>query len=381
MYRSVRNYFIGISIFISYQLEAQDSSSSFSPTIKMKGLIHSRFESSLTDSVDVQNKFNPEPVRNNFRLRRLELRADIKLNEKWSGVIRLQFPQLKSLNTNNLSSAGNVIELAYGEYKANDKLHIRFGQFKMPYEMDELISHEDLRMIDRGTTSVLLVNNLQAGYQPGLMVFGTFLKEKTPLTYYLAVVNGSSRTDNYDNNSQKNIVERVEFFPIKSFRIGLNTQQIFLNDSVHTFSYGADLQLLKYVSEKITFIMEGEYILGSNISSYYSSLADTALTAFPAINEFNLSGYFGQALVRINVNKNWCRTFEIGAKYESSDPLTTVQENSFYSIIGNIGFIFLPENMARLQFNFIHTNWDGGIPGNESINSANMFVAQLQLKI
>ncbi|MBC8045735.1 MAG: hypothetical protein H7Y00_02980 [Fimbriimonadaceae bacterium] len=359
-------------IQFSSNLFAQNSESTFNPTIRMKGLVQSRFESSLTDSVDVQNKFNADPVNNNFRLRRLELRADIKLNDKWSGVIRMQLPQLKSTSTSNY---GNVIELAYGEYRANDALQIRFGQFKTPYELDELTSHEDLRMIDRGTTSVLIVSNNQASYQPGLMVFGNFLKDKTPLNYYLALVNGSSRALPYDDNSQKNLVGRIEFSPVKGIRIGISGQEIFLNDSTNTTSYGADLQLIKNISEKTKLIVEGEYIVGSNITAF---VADTTA---PAIDENNLSGYFAQALFKIDINKSWCKTFEVGAKYENTDPLIDVDDNAFSTITGNIGFTFLPDNTARLQLNFIHTDWEKPISGSEAIVAANMFVAQLQIKI
>lgn len=44
------------------------------------------------------------------------------------------------------------------DYKCSDYIQFRAGQFKMPYELDELTSHEDLRMIDRGTTSALFVS-------------------------------------------------------------------------------------------------------------------------------------------------------------------------------------------------------------------------------
>ncbi|MFN0276515.1 MAG: porin, partial [Chitinophagales bacterium] len=266
--------FMGVPLFLGFtQLSIAQTESTWSPSIKMKALVHSRFETSLTDSLDVQNRFSGTPVDMNFRIRRLEVRSDIKLNDKWSGVVRLQLPALKTNSSTSTLTAGNVIELAYGEYKAKDALQFRFGQFKIPYELDELTSHEDLRMVDRGTTSSLLVSNNQASYQPGLMIFGNLLKDKTPLNYYLAIVNGNSRALNYDDNTQKNLVERLEFSPVKGFRIGANAQQIFLNDSINTMSYGADLQFIKNISEKTKLILEGEYIVGSNLSTYVKDLA------------------------------------------------------------------------------------------------------------
>lgn len=373
---------MGVPLFLGFtQLSIAQTESTWSPSIKMKALVHSRFETSLTDSLDVQNRFSGTPVDMNFRIRRLEVRSDIKLNDKWSGVVRLQLPALKTNSSTSTLTAGNVIELAYGEYKAKDALQFRFGQFKIPYELDELTSHEDLRMVDRGTTSSLLVSNNQASYQPGLMIFGNLLKDKTPLNYYLAIVNGNSRALNYDDNTQKNLVERLEFSPVKGFRIGANAQQIFLNDSINTMSYGADLQFIKNISEKTKLILEGEYIVGSNLSTYVKDLADTSLAETPDVVNYNLAGYFGQALFKIDINKSWCKTFEVGAKFENTDPLVDVDLNAYTTITGNVGFTFLPDNTARLQLNFIHTEWESPVSGSTTVDVGNMFVAQLQLKI
>jgi hypothetical protein len=339
----------------------------FTPTIKVKALVHSRFEASLTDSVDVQNKFSAAPLTNNFRLRRIEIRTDIKLNDKFSGVVRVQLPELKGTNP------GRVIELAYMDYKCSDYIQFRAGQFKMPYELDELTSHEDLRMIDRGTTSALFVSNSLSSYQPGAMLFGTFMKEKMPLNYYLAIANGSNRAVTNDDNSQKNLVGRLEFSPVKAIRIGANAQNIYVKDTSGV-SYGVDLSVQQKIGTKSKLIVEGEYIQGVNSTSF---IADTAGLL---IEDFNMTGYFAQALLKVDINKSWCKTLEFGGKFENTDPNTSKDENDYTTITGNIGFTFLPENTARLQLNVINTNWASAIsPG--GITSANMFVAQFQLKI
>ncbi len=69
--------------------------------------------------------------------------------------------ELKTTST----AFGKVIELAYFEYRYIDEFAIRGGQFKEPLELDELTSHEDLRMIDRGSTSRMFSNNYWASYR------------------------------------------------------------------------------------------------------------------------------------------------------------------------------------------------------------------------
>ena len=356
-----------VALFSTILLFAQTETTTWAPTIKVKALVHSRFEASLTDSVDVQNKFSTDPIRANFRMRRVELRTDIKLNDKFSGVVRIQLPELKG------SNIGRTIELAYMEYKCIDGFQIRAGQFKLPYELDELTSHEDLRMIDRGTTSVMFVTNNLASYQPGIMVFGNFLKDKTPLNYYFAFVNGSSRAVNYDDNSQKNLVGRIEYSFIKGMRLGVNGQYISIKDTSSN-SFGVDLSIQKNITKKTKLIVEGEYIQGIATTTF---VADTNGLE---INEFAMGGYFGQVLFKIDIEKPWCKTFEIGGKFENTDPNTTIDANDFTTITGNIGFTFLPDNTARLQLNIVNTKWASPISSG-GIDASNIFLAQFQLKI
>ncbi len=358
---------LGFCLTAGLSAQTTAPAETFSPTIKVKALVHSRFEASLTDSIDVQNKFSENPVSANFRMRRVELRTDIKLNDKFSGVVRVQLPELKGTNI------GRTIELAYMEYKCSDYFLVRAGQFKMPYELDELTSHEDLRMIDRGTTSVLFVNNSLSSYQPGVMVFGTFMKDKMPLTYYLALGNGSNRGVNYDDNSQKNIVGRLEFSPVKAIRIGANAQNIYVKDT-SGLSYGADLSIQQKLGTKSKLIVEGEYIQGINTTTFIADTNDLL------IEDFNMTGYFAQALLKVDINKSWCKTLEFGGKFENTDPNISIDDNDYTTITGNIGFTFLPDNAARLQFNVINTSWASPV-SKGGIDASNMFVAQFQLKI
>lgn len=359
-----------VTTFSFAQSAPGTAQTSFNPTIKMKALVQARYEASLTDSVDAQGKITPDPVISNFRLRRVELRADIKINDRWSGVVRVQLPELKSTG----ATLGKVIELAYFEYRYADQLSVRGGQFKEPFELDELNSHEDLRMIDRGPTSRLFVNNYYSSYNPGLMVFGTFLKKSTPLNYYAGIFNGSDRAVNYDLNYGKDYVGRVEFFPVPSLRLGINAQLNTIEKGVSAGAAGGDVSLQQPFGDNIKLILEGEYISGNN-NLKYSSDADSN----KQMSDFVMNGYFGQALLRYRIDKPGLQTFEIGGKFEHTDPLDSNDQDQFNTITGGIGFIFMPDNDVRLQMNVIHTSFAVEIPGLQKNNT--MFVAQLQLKI
>jgi hypothetical protein len=269
---------------------------------------------------------------------------------------------------------GKVIELAYFEYKYRDELSIRGGQFKIPLELDELTSPEDLRMIDRGSTSRMFSNNYWASYQPGLMVLGTFMKETRPLNYYAAVFNGSDRSVTFDNNSGKNYAGRLEFYPVKGIRLAVNGELGTIKKDVTGNAVGGDVSIIKNLGDDIQYIIEGEYLTGTNLLSFVAS-SDT----FKSIIDFRMTGYFAQGLIRMDIDKSWLKTFEIGGKYELVDALLSDDEEDYSTITGGIGFIFLPDNDARLQFNMVHTNYRKEIDQLQKNN--NMFIAQLQLKI
>lgn len=352
------------------QTTGTESAPAFSPTIKMKGLLHVRYETSLTDSVDAQGKVTPTPVSSNFRLRRVELRADIKLNDHWSGVIRVQLPELKSSGT----TFGKVIELAYFEYKYADQFSVRGGQFKQPFELDELTSHEDLRMIERGPTSRLFVDNYYSSYNPGLMVFGTFLKKTTPFSYYGGIFNGSDRSVNYDLSYGKDYVGRIEFTPVKGLRLAINGQMNSIQKGVSASAVGADVSYQVALTDKLSLILDGEYIDGHSVLGY-----NATSDSLKNIKDFRMAGYFGNTLFRYSINKPGMQTFELGGRYEHTDPLTSGDQLSYNTYTGGIGFIFLPDNDVRLQMNIVHKDYKEEIEGSQKSNT--MFVAQLQLKI
>ncbi len=89
MKKALLSYLVIFQVIVVFAQDNNTTSTSFNPTIKFKGLIHARYEYSLTDSIDVQGRYAADPLQSNFRLRRAEIRTDIKLNDHWSGVIRV----------------------------------------------------------------------------------------------------------------------------------------------------------------------------------------------------------------------------------------------------------------------------------------------------
>lgn len=355
-------------LFLSRFTLAQESDSlEYKPSLKVKALIQTRFESTITEGVAFSNKVDSDAVRNNFRLRRAELRTDYSFNPDMKGVIRVQLPALKG------GAPGKFLELAYLEWKLKDIFVITAGQFKVPFDLDELTSHTDLRMVDRGTTSSLLSANSQALYQPGIMISGSYKKQRPLLNYFLAVQNGSDRASNFDIDNKKNVTTRLEYFILKELRLGGNVQFIGLMDD-KALGFGGDISLQKQLGLKNRLIAEASYSQGVNSSVY---LNDSA--AVKELNDYQLEGYLGQLLWKTDIDKRWCRTFELGARYEFTNPLLQVEQDAFSVMTGIIGFNFLPANAARLQLQIENYVFEKQIPG--AVKNFTRFVAQFQLYI
>ncbi|MBK6730187.1 MAG: hypothetical protein IPG60_04195 [Bacteroidetes bacterium] len=359
---------ISCILFLSHSLLAQELDSlEYKPSLKVKALIQTRYESTLTDNVNFSNQINPDAVNNNFRIRRAEIRTDYSFNPNLKGVIRVQIPALKS------SAPGTFLELAYIEWRFKEAFVITAGQFKVPFDLDELTSHTDLRMIDRGTTSSLISANSQASYQPGIMITGSFNNERPVLNYYFAIQNGSNRAVNFDIDNKKNVTARLEYFLYKELRLGGNVQLVGLNED-NALGFGGDISLQKRLNTKNLLIAEASYSQGVNSSIY---LNDTA--AIKELDNYMLNGYFGQLVWKTDIMKKWCRTFELGGKYELTDPLLEINQNAFSVITGIIGFNFLPNNTARLQLQIENFIFEKEIPG--VTKNFTRFVTQFQLYI
>lgn len=343
----------------------------FNPKITMHALVHARFESALTDSFDASGAFNADPnaVKSNIRPRRAELRAEVALNDHWSGTVRIQFPELKG------TYPGRAIELAYFQWKRNDALLVRGGVFKAPFEWDEISSHAELPMIDHGPTDKLFQGSYYSSYQPGLMLTGTVLKDKTPLTYTAGVVTGGERGMNFDNTYGKNPIGRLEFTPVKGLRLGANAEMAPISKDDNGFAYEGDIVVKEKFSDKVNIWAEGEFVQGTNITAFKADTSSNKSTG-----DFNMSGYYALALLRFELNKPWCKTLEVGGRYEFTDPNNSVDNNGYTTIVGNIGFVLLPDNDARLQLNLVQTNYQKEVPGTSAKNNL-MFVTQLQIKI
>src|SRR5205823_2291480 len=148
------------------------------------------------------------------------------------------------------------------------------------------------------------------------------------LTYYAAVVTGGERGLNFDNTYGKNPIGRIEFTPIKGLRLAVNGEMAPITKDVNGFAYEGDVQVKEKFSDKVNIWAEAEYVQGTNVTSYK---ADTA--SGKDVSNFRMSGYYALALLRFELNQPWCKTLEIGGRYEFTDPLNNADNNGYTTLV------------------------------------------------
>lgn len=141
-------------------------------SIAISGRVHADYRSFDIDSTNANTA-------NGFDIRRAYLGVSGKLYNDWTYEATTDI-------------AGNTLEYAWLNYKANDSLQFRMGAFKMPFSFEELTSS---RFIDFQERS--LVNAFVPGKDQGLMIHGEPVKNT--FAYALAIMNGSGKNTDEAN--------------------------------------------------------------------------------------------------------------------------------------------------------------------------------------
>jgi hypothetical protein len=131
------------------------------------------------------------------------------------------------------SSTGEVkaeAKDAYVDYGLFPQLHVRVGQFKPPFDAEEIISTKDLLFTERavGSRGVKGVEGfneegLSIDRQPGLMLYSEPIEipgVPLSLAYYLAVTNGSAANQPLNDNDSFAYFGRLEIDVAEIVRIG-----------------------------------------------------------------------------------------------------------------------------------------------------------------
>lgn len=210
--KRLKLFLLAILMIISSFTFAQDKPLE---KVKVSGFVQGLYQ------VDIHDNDN---IDNSFRMRRVRLAVSGDLNKVISYKIQGDFGSVPTLVD------------AYVKAKFCDAFAVQFGQFKLPFSIENPINPVDLEAIDYGDVINKLVGYSDVcgvgglGRDLGLMFTGKFVKigkdEHYLFDYGIGVFNGTGpyklkddKMASKDDNREKEFVGRLNIHPLKSITV------------------------------------------------------------------------------------------------------------------------------------------------------------------
>lgn len=328
-------------------LQAQSSEKKDNPLEKIRSAFNSSeiFKLSGYGQLLYQASENAE-VNNTMRVNRAILFATGNLNPQISYMIMYDFGPRAGLH-----------EL-YGEYTPFNAVSVRFGQFKVPFTIENPRSPTRWEGIF-GSLSVNALAGIstdvigaKSGRDMGLQLSGKFLKKKDfySFEYYTGLFNGTGMNTT-DNNNHKDFAGTFIYQPFKGLQLA---------GSLY--------------SGKAFYAMEGETEPQNHVRNRWSAGGEFSNRHWYGRAEYlygndggiHKDGYYGVAMWKILPDK-----LEFFGKYDYFNPDKDMSNYEIKEITGGVNYYF--GLLSRIQLNYIYTD-------NNTIGQTNNTVAaQLQL--
>jgi hypothetical protein len=256
----------------------------------------------------------------------------------------------------------------YGEWYHSDAINLRFGQYKIPFTIENPMSPTRIETIYFSRSASAMSGSsgdfnqfgvagpagtavsVKAGRDAGLQLSGRLFKKNDffRLEYYTGLFNGTG-LNTKDNNNHKDFIGTAYYQPVKGLRIGGSVY------SGKLFYAKNDLPATNHVRN--TWTLGAEY----SSSKFYGR------SEYISANDGGLrrEGYYGSFVWKF-VPTKW----EVLGKYDLYDKDTAISRNETTDITFGINHYLA--YLTRLQLNYIYTDV-------KVLGKYNAVAAQLQL--
>ena len=253
----------------------------------------------------------------------------------------------------------------YGEWLPSKAINLRFGQFKVPFTIENPISLSRIETINPSRSVSAMSGGSsdfnqfeldgrivsKTGRDAGLQLSGNLFPEDNfyRLEYYTGLFNGTGMNTK-DNNNHKDFVGTICFNPSKEFKFG---------GSVYAGKYP---QFMQY------------YLLGNSLSTRrwtigaeYKGAQFCSRVEYIQSNDGDLkrNGYYGMLLWK-SVPDEW----EFVWKYDYYNNDVLFNKNAIHDITLGVNYYFT--YMSRIQLNYIYTD-------NQAVGKNNALAVQFQV--
>jgi phosphate-selective porin len=252
----------------------------------------------------------------------------------------------------------------YGEWLPKDAFNVRFGQFKIPFTIENPMSSARIetiyssRSVGAMSGSTNDFNQLEpngvragakAGRDAGLQLSGRLFKKDDffQIEYYTGLFNGTG-LNTKDNNNHKDFIGTVYYQPVKDLRIG---------GSIYSGKLNAPINMIRGNHVRNLWTAGAEY----RGKKFYARLEYIAA----GNGGLKRDGYYGSAVWKFFPNK-----WEVLGKYEYYDENKSIRDNEIKDI--TVGVNYYLAYLTRIQLNYIFTD-------NKALGTNSAVATQLQL--
>jgi hypothetical protein len=170
---------------------------------------------------DLDNKVDEED-NSSFSLRRARLKWDGHAFKYFKYKIELALKsQATKATTTEDGDKAKAIELIdwWASWNKNPALSVQFGQWKVPWNRQRVISSANLQLIDRATSQ----DEFTQDRQIGAMLHGKLFNKK--FEYYAGLFNGNGRNEKSNENNEMLYIGRVSWNPFGAFGAGIGEKE------------------------------------------------------------------------------------------------------------------------------------------------------------
>lgn len=342
--------------------------SNFDRKLKTSVFFVGRYNMSIDDDIDfkgVQHSTPDEAVTNSFDLKYVRLQGVFNVNDKISINLLANFADFKT--------DSKVLENAYVKYAYNRHINVQLGQFRPYFGLEDVFAFQLENSYDWSNQYNLFGKSNWQSFQIGAAFTGTLKEDKIPLNYYFTVYNGNGKNQATDNDDQKNMALRFEYFIVPDIRIAANGALSKVNGQSGA-AYGADLQMIHKLSPQFDLNTDTEYKRGNNFAEYYAAYATTPTVR---VDDYEMQGFYIVSKLRYNFNRPRMRAFEASFRYEILDPSINTANSSYQTFTPVISIVGAGDYHAKISAVGVFNRYKYNIPDSSHYDS-NIFILQIQ---
>ncbi len=313
-----------------------------------------------------------------FRIRRAKFKIEGWFYQPYLQYeLQLNWPAAVGSNVGAFLEDANI---NWDLTKGRKRLMVRFGQFKVPFGLQELISSGSQEFVDRSLVS----NAYFRGRDTGASVWGVLGNNK--VEYRAGIFNGNGLTRPLNDNNKFQTNARVTFQPTGAVPLGIWGSGVHMTESdmdtralgrpVFTISGAFEQNDLRFAATDLATNVKSTLFAIDSLYKYKGFFATGSYTwgarrpQDVAIREFDTKGWFLQGGYFFKPD-----VWEVAGRYGELDPSELIAIDRVKELGGALSYYYNKHNLkVQADFRRIQTESASGGTTNHELRVQTQFI-------